>query len=67
MFLALLTIIAVVARGQDLRRRDPIRRFGRQQTRRRMARAASMCEKMEAGLPRRGSRPDEHGNHFYSG
>ncbi|MCX6499689.1 MAG: HNH endonuclease signature motif containing protein [Arthrobacter sp.] len=59
-----LFIVAVVVHGRDVRRRDPIRRFSRQQRREGMARAGGQCE-MEAGLRRRCSRPAEHGDHFY--
>ena len=64
MFLVVLTIIAVVIRGHDVRRRDPVRRFSRQQRREGMTRAAGTCE-MEAGFRHRCSRPAEHGDHFY--
>ncbi|QHK21807.1 HNH endonuclease [Pseudarthrobacter psychrotolerans] len=63
-FLVGLVIVAAVVHGQDVRRRDPIRRFTRQQRREGMARAANLCE-MEAGFRRRCSRPAEHGDHFY--
>ncbi|MDQ0635058.1 5-methylcytosine-specific restriction endonuclease McrA [Arthrobacter pascens] len=59
-----LTIAAAVIRAQDVRRRDPVRRFNRQQRREGMARAGGRCE-MEAGFRRRCSRPAEHGDHFY--
>lgn len=59
-----LFIVAVVVHGRDVRRRDPVRRFSRQQRREGMARAGGQCE-MEAGLRRRCSRPAEHGDHFY--
>ncbi|HJW01525.1 MAG TPA: HNH endonuclease signature motif containing protein, partial [Arthrobacter sp.] len=52
----------VVAR--DVRRRDPVRRFTRQQRREGMARAAGLCE-LEAGFGRRCGRPAERGDHFY--
>ncbi len=64
MFVVVLTIIAVIIRTQDLRRRDSVRRFSRQQRRDGMARAAGLCE-MEAGFRRRCSRSAEHGDHFY--
>jgi 5-methylcytosine-specific restriction endonuclease McrA len=63
-FVVVLIVVAVVIRAQDLRRRDPVRRFSRQQRREGMARAAGLCE-MEAGFRRRCSRPAEHGDHFY--
>lgn len=63
-FVVVLAIVAVVLRAQDLRRRDTVRRFTRQQRRDGMARAAGLCE-MEAGFRRRCSRPAEHGDHFY--
>ena len=48
-----------------MKRRDPVRRFTRQQQcREGMARADGQCE-MEAGFRRRCSRPAEHGDHFY--
>lgn len=59
-----LTVTAAVIRSRDVRRRDPVRRFSRQQRREGMARAGDQCE-MEAGLRRRCSRPAEHGDHFY--
>jgi 5-methylcytosine-specific restriction endonuclease McrA len=63
-FLVILAIVAAVIHGHDVRRRDPVRRFSRQQRREGMARAAGLCE-MEAGFGRRCSRPAEHGDHFY--
>ncbi|KRE57751.1 HNH endonuclease [Arthrobacter sp. Soil736] len=59
-----LIIVAVVIQARDVKRRDPVRRFSRQQRREGMARAAGQCE-MEAGFRRRCSRPAEHGDHFY--
>jgi 5-methylcytosine-specific restriction endonuclease McrA len=59
-----LTIAAAVTNARDVRRRDPVRRFSRQQRREGMARADGQCE-MEAGFRRRCSRPAEHGDHFY--
>jgi hypothetical protein len=64
LLLVTLTIVAAVAATRDVRRRDPVRRFTRQQRRDGMARAAGQCE-MEAGFRRRCSRPAEHGDHFY--
>ena len=64
LFLVVLFIVAVVVHGRDVRRRDPVRRFSRQQRREGMARAAGQCE-MEAGFGRRCSRPAEHGDHFF--
>ena len=63
-FVVVLTIVAMIIRTQDIRRRDPVRRFSRQQRRDGMARAGGQCE-MEAGFRRRCSRPAEHGDHFY--
>jgi len=57
-------IVAAVINAQDVRRRDPVRRFTRQQRREGMARAGGQCE-LEAGLGRRCARPAEHGDHFY--
>jgi hypothetical protein len=59
-----LVITVLVIRFRDVRRRDPVRRFTRQQRREGMARAGGQCE-MEAGLGRRCPRPAEHGDHFY--
>ncbi|TNB74217.1 HNH endonuclease [Arthrobacter sp. BB-1] len=59
-----LGIAAAVITGRDVRRRDPVRRFTRQQRREGMARAAGLCE-LEAGFGRRCGRPAEHGDHFY--
>ncbi|MDQ5861256.1 MAG: HNH endonuclease [Actinomycetota bacterium] len=59
-----LTIIAAIIQARDVKRRDPVRRFTRQQRREGMARADGQCE-MEAGFRRRCSRPAEHGDHFY--
>ena len=64
LFLVTLTIVAAFLVSTDVRRRDPVRRFTRQQRREGMARAAGTCE-MEAGFRRRCSRPAEHGDHFY--
>ncbi|MGO4192976.1 HNH endonuclease [Arthrobacter sp. YAF17] len=58
------SIVAIVIHARDVRRRDPVRRFSRQQRRDGMARAGGQCE-MEAGFGRRCSRPAEHGDHFY--
>ncbi|MCO4249536.1 HNH endonuclease [Pseudarthrobacter raffinosi] len=63
-FLVVLFIVAAIIHSRDVRRRDPVRRFTRQQRREGMARAANLCE-MEAGFRRRCSRPAEHGEHFY--
>ena len=64
LFLVVLTVVAAIIRARDLKRRDPVRRFSRQQRREGMARAGGQCE-MEAGLQRRCPRPAEHGDHFY--
>ncbi|WP_457972273.1 HNH endonuclease [Arthrobacter sp. D1-17] len=61
---AVLIVSALVMQARDVRRRDPVRRFTRQQRREGMARADGQCE-MEAGFRRRCSRPAEHGDHFY--
>ncbi|WP_461163576.1 HNH endonuclease [Arthrobacter sp. R4-81] len=63
-FVVVLTIAAAIIVSQDVRRRDPVRRFTGQQRRQGMARADGLCE-MEAGFRRRCSRPAEHGDHFY--
>ncbi|MDJ0457741.1 HNH endonuclease signature motif containing protein [Arthrobacter sp. NQ7] len=59
-----LGITAAVVTSRDVRRRDPVRRFTRQQRREGMARAGGLCE-LEAGFGRRCGRPAEHGDHFY--
>ncbi|OAE01068.1 HNH endonuclease signature motif containing protein [Arthrobacter sp. OY3WO11] len=59
-----LGIAAAVITGRDVRRRDPVRRFTRQQRREGMARAGGVCE-LEVGFGRRCGRPAEHGDHFY--
>ena len=59
-----LGVAAAVITGQDVRRRDPVRRFTRQQRREGMTRAGGRCE-LEAGFGRRCGRPAEHGDHFY--
>ncbi|MGO4807841.1 HNH endonuclease [Arthrobacter sp. 2MCAF15] len=59
-----LIVTAAVIQSRDVRRRDPVRRFTRQQRREGMARAQGQCE-MEAGFRRRCSRHAEHGDHFY--
>ena len=59
-----LGIAAAVITRRDVRRRDPVRRFSRQQRREGMARANGLCE-LEAGFGRRCGRPAEHGDHFY--
>jgi len=59
-----LGIAAAVITRQDVRRRDPVRRFTRQQRREGMARANGLCE-LEAVIGRRCGRPAEHGDHFY--
>lgn len=62
--LIVLFLVAVVVQRRDVRRRDPVRCFTRQQRREGMARAGGRCE-LEAGFRRRCSRPAEHGDHFY--
>jgi len=62
--IVVLGIAAAVITGRDARRRDPVRRFTRQQRREGMARANGLCE-LEAGFGRRCGRPAEHGDHFY--
>jgi hypothetical protein len=64
LFIVVLVIAAAIANARDVRRRDPVRRFTRQQRREGMARAGGQCE-MEAGFRRRCSRAAEHGDHFY--
>ncbi|WP_235436706.1 HNH endonuclease [Pseudarthrobacter siccitolerans] len=59
-----LGIVGAVISARDVRRRDPVRRFTRQQRREGMARAGGQCE-MESGFGRRCGRPAEHGDHFY--
>ncbi|MCT9625796.1 HNH endonuclease [Pseudarthrobacter equi] len=59
-----LAVTAAVVTSRDVRRRDPLRRFTRQQRREGMGRAGGRCE-LEAGFGRRCSRPAEHGDHFY--
>ena len=59
-----LGIAAAVITGRDVRRRDPVRRFTRQQRREGMERANGLCE-LETGFGRRCGRPAEHGDHFY--
>ena len=59
-----LIIAAAVINARDVRRRDQVRRFTRQQRRAGMARAGGVCE-METGFGRRCSRAAEHGDHFY--
>lgn len=59
-----LGITAAVVTARDARRRDPLRRFTRQQRREGMARAGGQCE-LESGFGRRCTRPAEHGDHFY--
>lgn len=59
-----LAVIAAIVTARDVRRRDPVRRFTRQQRRDGMARAGGRCE-LEAGFGRRCGRPAEHGDHFY--
>lgn len=61
--LLLLGLTAAVITSLDVRRRDPVRRFTRQQRREGMARADGRCE-FGVGA-RRCSRPAEHGDHFY--
>jgi hypothetical protein len=64
LLVAVLIIVAAITNARDVRRRDPVRRFTRQQRREGLARAGGQCE-MEAGFRRRCSRPAEHGDHFY--
>ena len=64
LLVVVLTIVAAVIRARDIKRRDPVRRFSRQQRREGMGRAGGQCE-MESGLRRRCPQPAEHGDHFY--
>lgn len=64
LFVVVLVIVAAVIHGRDVRRRDPVRRFTRQQRREGLARAGGRCQ-MEAGFSRRCSWAAEHGGHFY--
>ncbi|MBD1536837.1 HNH endonuclease [Arthrobacter sp. S13_S34] len=64
LFAVALVVVAAVVNALDIRRRDPVRRFTRQQRREGIARADGRCE-MEAGFGRRCSRAAEHGDHFY--
>jgi hypothetical protein len=59
-----LMLVAAVIAARDVRHRDPVRRFTRQQRREGMARAGGQCE-LEAVFGRRCGRPAEHGDHFY--
>ncbi|WP_258805120.1 HNH endonuclease [Pseudarthrobacter sp. NS4] len=59
-----LIIAAAVINARDVRRRDTVRRFTRQQRREGMARAGGQCG-METAFRSRCSRPAEHGDHFY--
>lgn len=61
--LLVLGLTAAVITSLDARRRDPVRRFTRQQWREGMARADGRCE-LGVGS-RRCFRPAEHGDHFY--
>ena len=58
-----LGIAAAIITSRDVRRRDPVRRFTKQQRGEGMTRAGWQCE-LGVG-PRRCSRPAEHGDHFY--
>ena len=64
LFLVVLAIAAAVICARDMKRRDPVRRFIRQQRREGMARAGGQCE-MESGLRQRCQLPATHGDHFY--
>lgn len=64
LLIVVLFIVAGVIHARDVRRRDPVRRFSRQQRKEGMMRAGGQCE-LEAGLGRRCSRPAEHGDHFF--
>ncbi|WP_426006354.1 HNH endonuclease [Paenarthrobacter sp. NyZ202] len=59
-----LVAAASTIQARDIRRRDPIRRFSRQQRRTGMARANGQCE-LESAFGGRCSRPAEHGDHYY--
>ncbi|WP_461189380.1 HNH endonuclease [Arthrobacter sp. Z4-13] len=59
-----LGVVVAVINAQDVRRRDPVRRFTRQQRGEGMARAGNQCE-LESEFGRRCGRPAEHGDHFY--
>lgn len=61
---AVFIVVVIVTNARDMRRRDPIRRFSRQQRSLGMARAGGQCE-MENGVYRRCSREAQHGDHFY--
>ncbi|HXF01490.1 MAG TPA: HNH endonuclease [Arthrobacter sp.] len=58
-------VIAVrIRRSRDVRRRDPLRRFNREQRREGLARAGGQCE-LEVGRHRRCSNPATTGDHFF--
>ncbi|MFJ6280046.1 HNH endonuclease [Arthrobacter subterraneus] len=63
LLLLTLGITAGFITARDARRRDPLRRFTKQQRREGMARAGGQCE-LGVGA-RRCSRAAEHGDHFY--
>ena len=57
-------VVGAFINARDVQRRDPVRRFTRQQRREGMVRAGGRCE-MESEFGRRCGRPAEHGDHFY--
>jgi len=57
-------VAARIRRSRDLRRRDPLRKFSREQRREGLARAHGQCE-LEVGGLRRCPNPATTGDHFF--
>lgn len=64
LLLLAVAIAARIRRTRDLRRRDPVRKFTKEQRREGLARAGGRCE-LEAGRRRRCPNPATTGDHFY--
>jgi hypothetical protein len=57
-------VAARIRRSRDLRRRDPLRKFTKEQRREGLARAGGQCE-LEVGRDRRCPNPATTGDHFF--
>ncbi|MEV7649834.1 HNH endonuclease signature motif containing protein [Arthrobacter sp. NPDC089319] len=62
--LVAVAVVARIRRSRDVRRRDPLRKFNREQRREGLARAGGQCE-LEVARRRRCPNPATTGDHFF--
>jgi 5-methylcytosine-specific restriction endonuclease McrA len=62
--LVAVAVVARIRRSRDVRRRDPLRKFNREQRREGLARAGGQCE-LEVARHRRCPNPATTGDHFF--